>query len=243
MTGYTKLFGSIIASTIWRESKEIKVVWITLLAMANKNGIVEASVPGLADMARCTVEETRHAIEILEAPDIDSRTKENEGRRIRPVDGGWFILNHAKYRAKMGLDERREYNRLKQQEFRAANPKPRRQRAVKKCQLQSMTVIDNNGSQHNTEAQSEPKAEAVQSSVGRSALPDDAWVASLKANLAYAGIDVDREIAKCAQWCEVKHKAAPSRQRIVNWLNRCEHPIGQGALPIDEYAAARRKAF
>ena len=47
MTGYTKLFGSIVDSTIWRESKETKIVWITMLAKANKEGIVEASLPGL----------------------------------------------------------------------------------------------------------------------------------------------------------------------------------------------------
>lgn len=118
MNGYTKLFGSIIASTIWRESLETKVVWITMLAMSNKHGIVEASVPGLADMARVSLEETQKALEILAAPDTFSRTKDFEGRRIEATDGGWVILNHAKYREKMSADERREYNRVKQQEFR-----------------------------------------------------------------------------------------------------------------------------
>ncbi len=119
MTGYTKLFGSIVASTIWRESNEIRIVWITMLAMANKDGIVEASVPGLADMSRVTVQQCREAIEALQQPDPDSRTKDNAGRRISQVDGGWLILNHGKYRAKMGVDERREYLRVKQQEHRA----------------------------------------------------------------------------------------------------------------------------
>lgn len=136
MNGYTKLFGSIIASTIWREKTETKVVWITMLAMANKHGIVEASVPGLADMARVTVTEAQTALEIFSAPDTFSRTKDFEGRRIEAVDGGWVILNHAKYRSKMSLDERREYNRLKQQEFRE-----RQKRAASKpCQQTSITV-------------------------------------------------------------------------------------------------------
>lgn len=142
MNGYTKLFGSIIASTIWRESKETKIVWITMLAMANKHGIVEASIPGLADMARVGLDETQKALEVLAAPDTFSRTKDFEGRRIEAVDGGWVILNHAKYREKMSADERRQYNRLKQQEFR-----DRQKRAASNpCQQSSITVNDGQSS-------------------------------------------------------------------------------------------------
>ena len=43
MPGYTKLFNSILASTIWRADDKTRIVWITLLAMADKHGIVEAS--------------------------------------------------------------------------------------------------------------------------------------------------------------------------------------------------------
>jgi hypothetical protein len=118
MTGYTKLFGSIVDSTIWRESKETKIVWITMLAKANKEGIVEASLPGLADASRVSIEECQDALKCLSSPDKYSRTKDFEGRRIEEVDGGWRVLNHAKYRAKMNADERREYFRLKKQEQR-----------------------------------------------------------------------------------------------------------------------------
>lgn len=90
-----------------------------MLAMKNKAGVVEGSVPGLADMARLTVEETEDALEILRSPDVYSRTKEFEGRRIEDIDGGWLVLNHAKWREKMNADERRDYLRIKQQEHRA----------------------------------------------------------------------------------------------------------------------------
>jgi hypothetical protein len=122
MSGYTKLFSSILASTIWRESLEVRIVWITLLAMAGKTGIAEGSVPGLADMARLPVSRTRKALIKLSSPDKDSRSKEHEGRRIQDVDGGWLILNHAKYRAKLSADERREYFRMKKREYRRKSP-------------------------------------------------------------------------------------------------------------------------
>lgn len=122
-----------------------------MLAMANKSGVVEASLPGLADLSRVTLDECKEALIALESPDEYSRTPDNEGRRIERSDGGWKILNHAKYRAKMGADEKREYFRLKKQEQRrelsnlASNN-------VKDCPAESSV------SRH-AEAQSETKAD------------------------------------------------------------------------------------
>ena len=118
MAGYTKLFNSILASTIWEADMATRIVWITLLAMADKDGVAEASVPGLATFARVSRQECERALSHLMAPDKDSRSKEYEGRRIEAIDGGWRLLNHAKYRAKLNADERREYLRVKQQEYR-----------------------------------------------------------------------------------------------------------------------------
>lgn len=119
-TGYTKLFGSILDSTIWHESLPVKVVWITMLAMADREGEVSASVPGLAYRAGVSVSECEEALGKFLGPDPYSRTREAEGRRIELVSGGWRLLNHAKYRAMLGKEERREYQRVKQAEYRAA---------------------------------------------------------------------------------------------------------------------------
>ena len=82
LNGYSKLFGSIVASTIWRESKETKIVWITMLAIKDKDGHVFASIPGSADLARITVEECEASLRVLMSPDPYSRSKESVGRRI-----------------------------------------------------------------------------------------------------------------------------------------------------------------
>lgn len=123
MSGYTKLFSVILASTIWEADMPTRIVWITLLAMKDKTGKVEASIPGLATLARVPVAQVRQAIENLKAPDPDSRSKIEEGRRIRDVDGGWYVINHEKYRNMLNADERREYLRVKQAEFRARKSK------------------------------------------------------------------------------------------------------------------------
>jgi hypothetical protein len=116
--GYTKLFSSIVGSTIWREDPATKVVWVTMLALADQDGIVEASVPGLADYARVTVEQTETALGKFLAPDPYSRSPENEGRRIEPVEGGWRLLNHPKYRYKMSKENIRERDRIRKQRYR-----------------------------------------------------------------------------------------------------------------------------
>jgi len=149
MAGYTKLFNSILASTVWSEPVETRVLWITLLAMADKNGVAEGSVPGLAVFARLPVEAVRTALERLSSPDPDSRSKEHAGRRIEAVEGGWRILNHGKYRAKLGADERREYNRIKQAQFRK-----------RKRQQMSLTVNHSKQNNHKAEADTDPDTKA-----------------------------------------------------------------------------------
>lgn len=89
-----------------------------MLALKNERHIVEASLPGLADMARVTLGECEKAIEKLESPDKWSRNQEHEGRRIEKCQGGWLILNGEYYRKQMSADDRREYQRAYQQEYR-----------------------------------------------------------------------------------------------------------------------------
>lgn len=116
--GYTKLFGSIVASTIWREDDKTRILWITMLAMKNERHMVEASLPGLADMARITMEECEDSLKKLESPDKYSRNQDHQGRRVEKVQGGWLILNGEYYRRQMSEDDRREYKRKWQAEYR-----------------------------------------------------------------------------------------------------------------------------
>ena len=98
MAGWTKLEKTILQSSIWDEPNHVRIVWITLLALQDKDGYVGASVPGIAHEARVSKDEAQHAIETLESPDPWSRDPDNEGRRIEKVDRGWLILNSKKIR-------------------------------------------------------------------------------------------------------------------------------------------------
>ena len=69
-----------------------------MLAMADSKGRVWASIPGLANRARVTVQQVENALITFKSPDHYSRTPDNEGRRVEDIDGGWRLLNHEKYR-------------------------------------------------------------------------------------------------------------------------------------------------
>lgn len=116
--GYTKLFSEIIGSTIWDEEPYIKIVWITMLAMKDDRHEVKASIPGLAHLARVSRDQCEIALEKFLSPDPDSRSQENEGRRIEEIDGGWHVLNGEKYRKQRSEEERKEYMRTYMQRYR-----------------------------------------------------------------------------------------------------------------------------
>jgi hypothetical protein len=88
-----------------------------MLAMADCRGIVEGSIPGLADLARVTIDECKSALLCFMSPDEYSRTKDHEGRRIEEIDGGWRILNHKNFRdkARDRAAYMREYRKNKEQ--------------------------------------------------------------------------------------------------------------------------------
>lgn len=90
-----------------------------MLAMTDKDGQVPASIPGLAALARVSIEKCEEAIDVLSSPDKYSRTVEFDGRRIEKIDGGWRLLNHGKYRKMLSAEERREYLATKQREYRS----------------------------------------------------------------------------------------------------------------------------
>lgn len=113
------MFSTITDSTIWQEPDSTRLVWITMLAIADQHGYVGASMPGLAARARVSLDDCIKAIECLSEPDKWSRTTDYEGRRIVATDGGWTLLNHAKYREIQDAERRREQSRLAMQRLRS----------------------------------------------------------------------------------------------------------------------------
>ena len=100
MSGYTRLDNGIVTSSIWSADSDTRVVWITLLAMSDADGVVQSSIPGLAHVANVSLEACEKSLNYLSSPDAYSRSAENEGRRIKSIEGGWIVLNRIKYAEK-----------------------------------------------------------------------------------------------------------------------------------------------
>lgn len=122
---YAKLWASILDSSIWSASDTTRLVWITILVMKDRNGFVGASIDGIARRANISVEAATKAIAELEAPDIRSRSRVEDGRRIRPVERGWHVINSDYFQNLVDDEGRKRYERARKRDYRT--------RAVPKC--------------------------------------------------------------------------------------------------------------
>ena len=107
---YAKLFTSIYQGTLRGNSHGL-LVFTNLLAHADKTGIADVHPRAIAEEVGLSVEQVRVALDVLESPDEESRSPEQEGRRIVRTDGhrawGWLIVNYVKYRAIRGEEDQR----------------------------------------------------------------------------------------------------------------------------------------
>lgn len=109
--GYAKLFSSITESSLWSEPKEVRLLFVSMLARADSIGFIESSVTGLARLANLSIQETEKSLEALSGPDPYSKNPANEGRRIVKVPGGWCLVNYEEYRDRRDDRDRRDYMR------------------------------------------------------------------------------------------------------------------------------------
>jgi hypothetical protein len=250
MNSYTKLFSSILTSTVWCAPHTTRIVWITMLALADKNGEVLGTVPGLARMANVTIPECESALAAFIAPDTYSRSPDEEGRRIEQIKDGWALINHAKYRQMASRDEQKTAAALRQKRWRDRNATSVTRNAalspnnatvtqtlhIAEAEAEADTELRTitaplSGSAEVSAPPSSPKGKAV-----RKTETDAEWLAGLAVNPTFAGIDVSREHGKCAVWCQTNRQTL-SRKRFVNWLNRCDRPMAGSATPRGQLAS------
>ncbi len=121
---YAKLFTSIYQGTLRGDSHGL-LVFTNLLAHCDKDGIVDIHPRAIAEEVGLTPDQVRDALLVLESPDDESRSPEEQGRRIVRLDEhrawGWRVVNYLKYRAIRNEDDRREQNRISQARWREKN--------------------------------------------------------------------------------------------------------------------------
>lgn len=155
---YGKLFDSIFDSSINEEELPVRWVFVTMIALSDREGVLDITRNALARRANVTRRQVTKAIEILSSPDPDSRNDELDGRRIIPIDShrdwGWIVVSKKNYRSAKDLDEVRENNRNRKRKQRERNAE-----APENTPSGHADVTRSHGSSHHTKADTETKAE------------------------------------------------------------------------------------
>jgi len=114
---YAKIYTSMYSGTLRGRAHEI-LVFTNLLAFCDRDGFVDKHPRAIAEEVGLTVEQVRVALDNLESPDPESRTPDEDGRRIVRTDEhrtwGWRIVNYEKYRAIRNEEDRRAQNKAAQ---------------------------------------------------------------------------------------------------------------------------------
>ncbi len=233
---FAKLDGGIVDSTLWMQPHDVLRVWIAMLAKANRTGYVRASVPAMAHLCMVPIERLEQILAILTAPDPYSRTREDEGRRLRASEGGWQIVNYLAYRNARDEETRRE----QQREWDRAN-RPSGHARQGKAVRQSPTKSDTSDKDRSDPTQAEAEAEAEAEKEQKPFAPSDARtppppIVSLPLNDGseypiteeqarefaglYPAVDVSQALRSMRGWCVANPTNRKTRAGILRFVNR-----------------------
>lgn len=125
MIEFSSLFSSVVLSVIWCQEPYICKIWVTLIALMDRDGIVRADLPRLAELCHVTEKQCARAIKILTSPDPTNITEPPLGCRLEAVGGGWRMIHHVTYHKVQKDAQNRASNAKRVQAFRSRQPKGR----------------------------------------------------------------------------------------------------------------------
>lgn len=97
--GFVKLYASIFGSSLMDEDLPTRWLFVCFLIEADAEGFVRCqTTKAAARLANMTEDQAARALAALAAPDPESTSPEEGGRRILRAEGGWVCVNHGKYR-------------------------------------------------------------------------------------------------------------------------------------------------
>ena len=253
MAGFTKLHQAILHSSVWSEPHHVRVVWVSMLAMANADGVVEASVSGLARAANVTLAECREALELLMGPDDESRDG-TSGERVARVDGGFYLLNYSNYRDRQTKQQAAAADRMRKKRAEQRGDASVRERS------QTCEPVTPSSTEAEAEAEAEKK-KARKRAATPLARPDDVdeqvwkdWRAHRRRKSATVSVTVLDGLRKQAVLAKISLQEAMVMQVANGWqgfqaawvehLKKDEppknYPNAPGGISVDVVEAARR---
>lgn len=129
---YGKVFEQMYDGTLASKGPwQALVTFQQMIVLAEKNGVLDMTAEALSRRTTIPLDIIQIGIAALEQPDPESRTPDEEGRRIvrlRPDRSwGWRLVNHEHYRKIRSAEERREYHRNYKRDQRAGVDSQHRQ--------------------------------------------------------------------------------------------------------------------
>ena len=244
MAGYTKLFSSILMSSIWEEDTDTRIVWVTLLALADQDGHVDGTVHSVARVARVSVEACQSAMDTFLNTDPMDRSGVMDGRRVIPEHGGWTLVNYNAYRHRMSDEDRKQRDRVRQAKYRMSR-------------VTSPDVTEIRQAEAEAEADTEAKAKAKRKNVSSATVENtvtepavltfstvgtpsewhltqtqiDAW------SLAFPQTDVLGEARKALAWVLAKQRKTAKGMPVFlfRWLGTAANgPVRASQRPSPE---------
>jgi hypothetical protein len=123
---WKRAHASVFDSSIMEEPYHVRLVFDYMIRKADTRGFCRGTETALARIFNVTLDHFRDAVAALEAPDVrKSRTPDNEGKRIKEVQGGWLILNHGIYQSESKTENFSSHNKKQNEsenENRVTNP-------------------------------------------------------------------------------------------------------------------------
>lgn len=118
---YAKVFSQIFDSSI-ADDYELRHFFMDLLVLADSDGVVDMTETSIAARTRIPVGKVKNHLVTLCDADERSRTKTDNGRRLKLIDDhrdwGWLIINYDKFRDIASDLQRREKTRLRTKKYR-----------------------------------------------------------------------------------------------------------------------------
>jgi len=113
---YGKLFSQMYEGSLGtRGPWQALITFQQMIILADKQGVVDMTPEALSRRTTIPLEIITMGLAELEQPDEESRTPDEDGRRITRLSSsrswGWHITNYAKYRDIRSAEERKEYHR------------------------------------------------------------------------------------------------------------------------------------
>ena len=154
---YGKIFDTIYDGTL-RASWQALITFQQFIVLADADGIVDLTAYAISGRTGIPQEIIDEGIKILEEIDPQSRTPDEDGRRIVRIDEhrswGWHIVNHEKYKSLQDSDTKREQTRERVRKFRE-----KRQNQDQSGNDEKRTVTHSNGQKRHTDTDTDTDTE------------------------------------------------------------------------------------